>query len=281
MVNTLQPQISKHVNDIIQKYASSLFRNVTLDFYGIKSAPIKELINPEIPIVELSGGAADMVFLLEDDSYLHFAFETGHNSNGAMLKCIGYDTRLYERDGRFIHTVIIYTAEVMKKPEGLVIGSLAYNPDVILMCNYDGNAIFNSLEAKINAGHELTDVDIMNLVLLPLMRHTIPKGELALKTIGLAGKIPDLPKRDASIVAAFAFASKYLEKADLEKLKGVIKMTDLAAWLTEEDVMDEKMKIAKSMLKDKVTIEFVSRHTGLDEDTVQKLKDEVDAVESV
>jgi|GEM_PF-2837762 len=63
----------------------------------------------------------------------------------------------------------------------------------------------------------------------------------------------------------------------MEDFKEMIIMTDLFAWLAEEVIMDEKMAIAKSMLTDKVTIEFVSRHTGLDEATVQKLKDEVDA----
>jgi len=79
----MDAKITKHVNDVIQKYASGLFRSVTLEFYGIKTAPIKELINPELPVIEVSGGAADVVFLLEDDTYLHFAFETGHNSTGA------------------------------------------------------------------------------------------------------------------------------------------------------------------------------------------------------
>ena len=152
----INTKISKHANDLIQKYATSLFRNATLEFYGIKSAPIKELINPELPEIKVTGGAADIVFLLEDDTYLHFAFETGHNSKGAMLKCIGYDTRLYERDGRLVHTVIIYTADVKTKPKGLSIGTLSYDPQVILMVDYDGNAIFKELEAKIKADEELT-----------------------------------------------------------------------------------------------------------------------------
>ena len=62
-VTNLDTKITKHVNDVIQKYASGLFRNATLAFYGIDAAPIKELINPELPTVEVSGGAADVVFL--------------------------------------------------------------------------------------------------------------------------------------------------------------------------------------------------------------------------
>lgn len=56
----------------MQKYASGLFRDATLEFYGIKTARIKELINVDLPAVEISAAAADFVFLLEDDTYLHF-----------------------------------------------------------------------------------------------------------------------------------------------------------------------------------------------------------------
>ena len=38
----INTKITKHINDIIQKYASNLFCNATLEFYGIKSAPTKE-----------------------------------------------------------------------------------------------------------------------------------------------------------------------------------------------------------------------------------------------
>jgi len=69
-VKNLNTKITKHVNDVIQKYTSGLFRNTALEFYGIKAAPIKEMINPEVPVVEVSGSSADVVFLLEDDTYL-------------------------------------------------------------------------------------------------------------------------------------------------------------------------------------------------------------------
>ena len=49
-------------------------------------------------------------------------------------------------------------------------------------------------------------------------------------------------------------------------------MTDLGTLLVSE----RNTEIAKSMLRDKVSVEFVSRHTGLDVATVQQLKDELD-----
>jgi hypothetical protein len=255
-----------------------------LEFYGIKTAPIKEIINPELPAVEVAGGAADVVFLLADNSYLHFAFVTGRKHKNSMKKCAGYDLRLYERDGRKIQTVLIYTSDVKRKPKGLKIGSLEYNPNIILMGEYDGNAIFAELEAKINSKQELTDVDLLNLVLLPLMKHTMPRRELAENTIKLAQKIPDETKRDACIAAAYAFTSKHLEEADRLKLLEVLRMCDvLERYLDgriEEGIkvkLNEKAtEFAKNLLRDKCTLDFTSRHTGLDMKVVKRLKSEVD-----
>ena len=274
-MNDIDTKITKHVNDVIQKYASGLFRNATLEFYGIKTAPIKELINPELPVVEVGGGAADIVFLLEDDAYLHFDFETGYGRS-VITRCAGYDLRLYERDGRRVHTVIIYSAEVKSKPQGLNIGSLVYNPDVILMSGYDGNTIFADLESKISAGHDLSDVDILNLVLLPLMCHTIPRRELAANSIKLAQAISDTTKRNACIAAAFAFASRYLDNDETDKLLEVLRMTDLGTMLVVDARKDEKMEIAVTMLKDGMGISTIARYTGLDESTVRRLQAELE-----
>ncbi|MCL1843204.1 MAG: hypothetical protein FWF79_05280 [Defluviitaleaceae bacterium] len=257
-----------------------MFRNATLEFYGIKTSPIKEIINPELPAVEVAGGAADVVFLLEDNSYLHFAFVTGRRHKNAMQKCAGYDLRLYERDGRLIQTVLIYTAEVKRKPKGLKIGSLEYNPNIILMGNYDGNTIFSELEAKLISGQELTDVDLLNLVLLPLMKHTMPRRELAENTIRLAQKIPNETKRDACIAAAYAFTSKHLNEADRLKLLEVLRMCDVLERYVDgridEKVNEKANEIAKNQLRDKFPLDMVIRHTGLDMKTVKRLKAEVD-----
>ena len=272
----METKITKHVNDVLQKYANGLFRNATLDFYGIKAAPIKELINPELPKVTVSGGAADIVFLLEDDWYLHFAFNTGHGGVGVMVQCASYDLRLFERDRHKIRTVIIYTSEVKTKPEGLNLGTWEYNPDVILMNDYEGSVIFAELETKIKAGQELTDLDMLNLVLLPLMNHTMSRKDLAVKTIEMAKTIPDVTKRNACAAAAVAFASKFLDAADMKNLLEVLKMVDIGAMLGEMFVKDTATEIAKKLLKRDSTIEFVMDTTGLDEATVRELRVEVD-----
>ena len=146
-----------------------------------------------------------------------------------------------------------------------------YNPDVILMNGYDGDTIFAGIETKIKTGEELTDTDMLNLVLLPLMRNSVSRKDLATKSIELAQSIPDTTKRNACVAAAFAFASKYLDEADREKLLEVLRVTDLVEML----VMDNSIEIAKNALREGATIAFVSKITELDESIVKRLQQEV------
>jgi hypothetical protein len=148
------------------------------------------------------------------------------------------------------------------------------------MGEYDGNAIFSELEAKINAGQELADVDLLNLVLLPLMKHTMPRRELAENTIKLAQKIPDEAKRDAFIAAAYAFTSKHLNETDRLKLLEVLRMCDVLERYVDGRI-DEKLNegisaVAKNFLRDRFPLDLVVRNTGLDIKTVKRLKAEVD-----
>lgn len=273
MIN-LEVKISKHTNDIIQKYASGLFKDATLEFYGIKTAKIKELINIELPVLELGESSADFAFLLEDDSYLHFEFQTGHNKDD-LIRFAHYDLRLYERDRRNINTIIIYTADVKEAPAALKIGSLIYSPDKIMMGEYDGDAIYAELDTKIKTDSTLTDVDILNLIFLPLMRNTTPRDELAVNSVKLAQNIPDTAKRNACIAAAFAFAYRYLDGDKLEKLVEVIRMTDLATILITDAKKEEKIAIAKKLLKRGISVEAIAEDTGLDESTIKKLQAEL------
>jgi hypothetical protein len=273
----LDTKVSKHTNDIIQKYASGLFRNATLEFYGIKIPKIKELINVELPILEVGASSMDFIFLLEDDSYLHFEFQTAYNKND-LIRFAYYDVRLFERDGRPVTTVIIYSANVKRADTKLTVGSLTYNPGKIMMIDYDGNAIYMELQAKILDGKALDDVDMLKLIFLPLMKNDIPKDELAVQSLKLAQTIPDTAKRNACIAAAFAFGSKYLDGDKMESLLEVIRMTDLAVIFRqegrEEGWKESKIEIAKNALQAGVNVELVAEITGLSVAVIEKLQTE-------
>lgn len=270
----IDTKISKHAKDIIQKYTSGLFRDTTLEFYGVKTAKIKELINVELPVVEVAETRTDFIFLLEDNTYLHIEFQSSYNKSD-LIRFAAYDMRLFKRDGRSIRTVVIYTADVKKVPVSLNIGSLVYDPDIIMMGSYDGNQIYNGLEKKIEKGIALTDVDMLNLIFLPLMGNDIPKYDLATRSIKLAQTIPDKGKRNTCIASVFAFANRYLDENGLSALLEVLRMTDLATMLIEDAVSDERIEIAKKAIREGLAMETIEKITGLTDDIILQLQDEV------
>ena len=264
-------EISKHAKDLIQKHTAALLRDIMPEFYGIKIGRVKELINPELPEIKVLGGGTDMVFLTDDNKYLHLGFETGKDKND-IVKHLIYDTRLIARDGREVVTVIIYTSDVTAAPQGINGETLIYNPHIILMADYDGDKIYADLTTKLAEGLSLTDKDILNLLFLPLMRNTIPRSELAVKSVEIANTIPDRTKREACIAAAFAFAHKYLSESETGKLLEVLKMVDLTALLVTEG----KIEVAKEMLRAGETIIRIIQYTKLDKDTVLQLQNEME-----
>ena len=281
----MNSKISKHAKDIIHKHTSGLFRNAALEFFGVKTAKIKELINVELPVVEVTETSTDYVFLLEDDSYVHVEFQTAYSKED-LTRFAMYDLRLYERDKRQVQTVIIYSSEVKTAVGELKVGSLTYAPDVVLMYEYDGNAIYEGLERKLKCGQELTDADMLNLIFLPLMRNEIARRELAEKTFELAQTIGERSKREACIAAAFAFSLKYMSDEEINEVLEVLRVINLDTAIemllgdtiekleksVEDALYDNKMKIAKKLLKKGIPIEDIADSTGLDIETIKELQ---------
>ena len=278
-MNELEIKITKHKSDVIQKYTSGLFKNATLEFFGINTAKIKELINVELPVVEVGESSADFVFLLEDDKYLHFEFQNGFSKND-LIRFAGYDIRLYARDGREIITVVIYSSDVKTADTNLKIGSLTYAPEKIMMSDYDGNAVYSTLEEKLKSEQDLTDADILNLILLPLMRNNIPKDELAKKSIKLANTIQNRNKRDTCTASVFAFSSNYLTNTQIDELQREVSkvnaFTDMMTRIVMDEIADDRVKIAKKMLAKNKSIEEIAEFTELDIDAIEALQEQLE-----
>jgi hypothetical protein len=288
----LNADISKHTKDLIQKHTAALLREIMPDFYGIKIGRVKELINPELPDVMVAGGGTDMVFLTDDDKYLHLGFESGKEKSD-ILKHLSYDARLTARDGREVVTVIVYTSDVTTAPTGIKGETLVYTPHIILMADYDGDTVYAELNAKITAGLLLKDKDILNLLFLPLMRNTIPKNELVLRSVEMAKTIGNYAKREASMAAALALSYKHLNKSELEKVKEAMEMQEGIDWLAgiiEERIKERtgesvkkaeesvKKDLARNMLQAGETVIRIAQYTKLDKEIILGLQAELELI---
>jgi hypothetical protein len=228
-----------------------------------------------LPIVEVNKTSIDFIFLLEDGKYMHIEFQTSYKK-ADLIRFTRYNLRLYERDKREIQTVIIYSSDVRKAADSLKIGSLTYTPTNVMMYEYDGNAIYANLEAKLKSGEDLTDTDMLNLIFLPLMRNDLPKKELAKKSIEMAQTIQDESKRDTCIASTVAFMSKYLNDDEITNILEVLKMTDIFTRLISERMTEREIEIAKKAIKKGISLEDIADLTGIDIDILEDLKQDVE-----
>jgi hypothetical protein len=142
---------------------------------------------------------------------------------------------------------------------------------------YDGNAIYADLESKLKTVQDLTELDMLNLIFLPLMETDKPKDELAEKSVTIAKSIPDETKRNTCIASIFALMSKFLDEEIQSKLLEVIRMSDMLTMLVTKAFTDKAIEIAKRLLEDCLAVEYVANMTGLDITTVEELKDKLDS----
>jgi len=142
-----------------------------------------------------------------------------------------------------------------------------------MMYNYNGNEIYAELQAKLKNEQDLTDNDILNLIFLPLIRNTIPKAELAKKSIELAQTIPDRTKSEACIASTISFAEKYLkDEAELNRIKEVARMTGIFTSL----LTDEMIEVAKKAIEKRISINDIADLTKLDIETIKELKEQLE-----
>jgi len=146
-----------------------------------------------------------------------------------------------------------------------------YNTKVISMYDKDGDIIFDKVEEKLRDKEEITKQDLVALTFSPIMGGRLTKIDKILKSIRFVKKIDNEYRYDIESML-YAFADKFLEGKDLEKVKEEISMTKLGEMLVEDGIKkgEEKKAIetAKIAIKKGLSDELISELTGLTESQV-------------
>ncbi|WHE06067.1 DUF4351 domain-containing protein [Thermoanaerobacterium thermosaccharolyticum] len=231
--------ISYQNNDIILKSMAQEFKDKSLKFYGINVPKIVTVIPADLPVIEVKEDRLDFIFLLEDDSLLHMEFQTT-NKKADIKRFLQYDARLYGKYERKIRTVVIYSGKIEEAISRLDVGSIIYKVDQVFLAKYDGDKIYKELNEKIDRKLQLTDIDKLNLIFLPLMGSKKSSDEMAIDAVELAKKIEDEDEKTYIIGALIGISDKFLTEEYKNKLKGAIKMTKIAEMLIQEGKAEGK-----------------------------------------
>lgn len=123
---------------------------------------------------------------------------------------------------------------------------------------------------------DISKQDIISLSFTPIMGGTVSRADKILNAIKVIKDIDKEYRHDIESIL-YAFANKFLDGKDLEKVKEEIKMTELGKSLIEEGKEVGKKEKAKEIareLLDILSIEMIAKKTGLTIEEVEKLKKE-------
>ena len=254
------------------------FKDKSLKVLGLDTPRIVDVVSPVLPVLEVTENRTDFVFVLEDGTLEHLEFVTKKKRKD-LERFLLYDARLINRDRRAVHTAVIYSGRIRRAPDLLLKGSITYRVTNVFMKNYDGDQEYVYLNDKIARGESLDDEEIIKLIFLPLMKSKSGEEEMTIKAAELATALPS-GVQNFTIGALVAISDGYLSREYKAMLMEVIKMTDIAQWLHDEGKLEGRLEgklegkteVALAALQEGLSVEMISRISGLSRTNILKLK---------
>ncbi len=97
--------------DLIMKRAMDLFAEEGLKFFGINKK-VKELGPTELVVLETKNMFMDYTFLMEDDTFIHFEFQTTNKGKTDLRRFRAYEALLSHQTGKDVITYVVYSVNI-------------------------------------------------------------------------------------------------------------------------------------------------------------------------
>ena len=221
----------KH-EDLIMKKAMDVFAEEGLKFFGINQK-VKDSSSTEIVVLEALNLHMDYTFLMEDDTYIHFEFQTTNKGKKDLRRFRAYEALLSLQKEKDVITYVVYSNNIKKAMSSLETGISKFNVKSIFMSEKNGDLIFEELEKKINNKEKLTKQELISLAFTPIMGGKLTKVEKIIKSIRIVKSSDSEYKYDIESML-YAFADKFFIVKDLQRVKEEISMTELGRMLIED-----------------------------------------------
>ena len=217
----------------------------------------------------------DYTFLMEDDTYIHVEFQTTDRGKDDLRRFRAYESLLSFQTGKDVVTYVVYSNGIHNTKTILQTGINEYSVKSISMYDKDGDVVIQKVEEKVNDNIEVTKQDLIALTFTPIMSSKVTKLDRIIKSIRLMKKIDNEYRYDIESML-YAFADKFLDGKDLEKVKEEISMTKLGEMLVEDGIKkgreEQATDTAIKAIKMGLDNEAISNLTGLTEKEINLLR---------
>lgn len=140
------------------------------------------------------------------------------------------------------------------------------------MNSIDGDKKLDYISKKIYNNEVLTKHDILTLVFLPIMNSTKNKTDRIVEAITLSKSINDKENQNNSLALLYAFAEKFVNNDNMNKVKEVFQMTELGKLLKQEGIEEGIERGRKEGLKEglvKTSIKLLTKKFGILPDDIK------------
>jgi hypothetical protein len=282
-------KISYHSTDILFKYLSENFNSELLEKIGVKLPNIVEMLPNTFPIVSVDEKRADTVFKLEDGSILLLEFESNRRIEENKVKYLEYATRIIKKylseENKIvkIKIVVIYSSDINEAKEKMDAEDVVLNTRLVFMKNFDGNNTYKELLHKVKSGEEFDNKDLINCMLLPLMKHNKDRQEVIKDTIEIVKEIKSDNKQGLAMSGLLTAVNNIINEELGEEIRRWLKMTVVGRLYEKEKIdainktrievdRENAIKFAKKMLINGEDILKIMEYTELTEEEIEKLK---------
>ncbi len=227
-------RLTQHGMDVVFKLEAQQLGSALARRFGIDLPPVVRYFPTDLPVADVHLEQLDSVFELADERLFHLEFQTEHR--GVTLpRFLVYDAYLIERYGRSIVTVVFYGGGVTVAASEIKGGSIQYNVTNVLLGEQDGEETYRRLRDLLAREGGLRPEDRLDLIFLPLMRHTRSRREVVVEAVALARQLPERQQRQ-TVASLIGLGSHFLNETELETLLEGLMSTNLGQRLIERGI---------------------------------------------
>ena len=255
-----------------------VFAEEGLKFFGIDKK-VKDSSSTEIVVLEAKNLHMDYTFLMEDDTYIHVEFQSTDKGKDDLRRFRAYEALLSFQTTKDVVTYVVYSNGIHNTKSILQTGINQYNIKSISMYDKDGDIVIREVEEKLNNNIEVTKQDLVALTFTPIMSGELTKLDRIIKSIRIVKKIDNDYRYDIESML-YAFADKFLDGKDLEKVKEEISMTKLGEMLVQDGIEkgkvegkeEQAIETARIAIKKGLSNELIAELTGLSDKEIEIIK---------
>ena len=278
--------IPRNHKDIGFRSLTAMFKDDFIPFTGIDLPKVKDVIQTNVPTIEVKDRGMDINFLLEDETIAHIEFESDALTEKDLIRFAIYDLELYAQHSQKIRRIVVFSSGVSKIPiTELDIGSVKQQQDCIFLeHDFNGDEIYGKIKETILEGNPLTNIEKLQIIILPMMKsNETTTSKRAYELTETLQKYRDDEFKHYLIGAMVTINYSHIEEPEKAKILEVLRMAkpfeDLYKEIEmkgreegkEEGRQEARKEFAKRLLQRGTDIEIIKEVVQLSDQEINEL----------